>query len=61
MSEDASKRVVAEARRQKLLARGKDRLQQITHGQTQSELGVVKQSGWSSSKLQQLWVLAYRG
>jgi len=45
MSEDVSKRSIAEARRQKLLARGKDRLQQITQGQPQSELHKLGDSG----------------
>lgn len=38
MSEEVSKRSMAEARRQKLLARGKDRLQQITQGQPQKDV-----------------------
>ncbi|DBA83477.1 TPA: hypothetical protein ACH3X2_006408 [Trebouxia sp. C0005] len=38
MSEEVSKRSIAEARRQKLLARGKDRLQQITQGQPQKDV-----------------------
>ena len=45
MSADVSKRSAAEARRQKLLARGKDRLQQITQGPTPSKrcLVIVRQ------------------
>ncbi|DBA79634.1 TPA: hypothetical protein ACH3X1_008317 [Trebouxia sp. C0004] len=38
MSEEVSKRSIAEARRQRLLARGKDRLQQITQGQPQKDV-----------------------
>jgi len=54
MSQEVSKRSVAEARRQKLLARGKDRLQQITQGQPQSELRTLKLGAHLRCKLPQL-------
>ena len=53
MSEEVSKRSIAEARRQKLLARGKDRLQQITQGQPQSELRTPKLGAYLRCELPQ--------